>query len=64
MTHDDEIGLGQGHAARSPEPIFFIEPYAHQCNGHSPANVVAHTAAALAEGAEPFVVVSQAAAAP
>ena len=43
-------------ARPSPEPIFFIEPYAHQRNGHSQAALVALSAAATAEGLEAFVV--------
>jgi glycosyltransferase involved in cell wall biosynthesis len=46
-------------ALRAREPIFFIEPYAHERNGHAPANLVALTAAAAVEGVEPFVVLSQ-----
>jgi glycosyltransferase involved in cell wall biosynthesis len=45
--------------AASLEPIFFIEPYAHERNGHAPANLVALTAAAVAEGLEPYVVLSR-----
>jgi glycosyltransferase involved in cell wall biosynthesis len=36
--------------------VFLIEPYAHERNGHAPANLVALATAATADGVEPFAI--------
>jgi glycosyltransferase involved in cell wall biosynthesis len=46
-----------GRLELARESVFFIEPYAHERNGHSPANLLALAAAATAEGLQPVVIV-------